>query len=166
MVARYLPRMHALQELDLAGTGVSPAGEALLREVQDALGGKLNVLKVCDTSLGCARALVHDRCMWMLVDAISSFTVDFTVGGCPLHLAFRLKGSLWMILGFQLVLFVRALPGVPVQIQKIRIFRTIFWVSLRENKRLREALGTPLFIRSGCRSTGAGLPSLFRIPTP
>lgn len=31
-------------------------------------------------------------------------------------------------------------PVVPVQIEKIRIFRTPFWVSLREITRLREAL--------------------------
>ena len=45
-LARHLPQLRALQELDVAGTGVSPAGEGRLREVQDALGGKLAVLKV------------------------------------------------------------------------------------------------------------------------
>ena len=45
-IARWLPHMKALHELKLSGTGVSPAGEAHIRDVQDALGGKLNLLEV------------------------------------------------------------------------------------------------------------------------
>lgn len=45
-LAKWLPKMPAIQELYVDRTGVSPAGEELIREVQDALGGKLNVLEV------------------------------------------------------------------------------------------------------------------------
>lgn len=45
-LAKWLPEMKALQELSVAKTGVSPAGEELIREVQEALGGKLKVLEV------------------------------------------------------------------------------------------------------------------------
>lgn len=95
-IARWLPHMKALQELKLSGTGVSPAGEAYIREVQDALGGKLNVLEVrrpCtfNNALQCRRFyLMYVYCMGpeFLVSCTGPELQYTSVAGMQVRLAF------------------------------------------------------------------------------